>query len=70
MTHFPDFFRCSTCLPRSNLDPGKFRERLELDKLGRLEIGENAHFRGQSADSYLLWKKCPPARLQAFGSLR
>ena len=54
MTHFPDFFRCSTCLPRSNLDPGKFRERLELDKLGRLEIGENAHFRGQSADSYLL----------------
>ena len=56
MTHFPDFFRCSTCLPRSNLDPGKFRERLELDKLGRLEIGENAHFRGQFADSYLL---CP-----------
>ena len=54
MTHFPDFFRCSTCLPRSNLDPGKFRERLELDKLGRLEIGENAHFRGQFADSYLL----------------
>ena len=44
MTHFPEFFRCSTCLPRSNLDPGKFRERLKLDRLGRIEIGENCHF--------------------------
>ena len=40
MTHFPEFSRCSTCLPRSNLDPGKFRERLKLDRLGRIEIGE------------------------------
>ena len=44
MTHFPEFFRCSTCLPGSNLDPGRFRERLKLDRLGRIEIGEMAHF--------------------------